>query len=185
MINEILKDTRNRMDKSIEAVTKELASVRTGKASAHLLDTVKVEAYGATMPLNQLATVTAPEARSLVVQPFDKNTISEIIKGILKADLGLNPHADGPIIRIPVPALNEERRRDLVKHCKHRAEEGKVAVRNVRRDANEHIKKAEKDKKASADECAKALDEIQKLTNGHITRIDELLERKEAEVMEV
>ena len=185
MINEILKDTMGRMDKSIEAVTKELTAVRTGKASAHLLDSVKVEAYGATMPLNQLATVNAPEARLLVVQPYDKNTLGDIIKGILKADLGLNPHADGPIIRIPVPALNEERRRELVKHCKHLAEEGKVAVRNIRRDANEHIKKAEKDKKVSADDSAKGLDEIQKLTDDHVSRIDELLERKEAEVMEV
>ena len=185
MINDILKETRGRMDKTIEAVAKELTSVRTGKASAHLLDTVKVDAYGTTMPLNQLATVSAPEARLLVVQPYDKSTIGEIIKGIQKADLGLNPHADGPIVRIAVPALNEERRRELVKHCKHLAEEGKVAVRNVRRDANDHIKKAEKDKKVSADESAKGLEEIQKLTNDHIQRIDDFVARKEAEIMEV
>jgi ribosome recycling factor len=185
MINDILKDAKSRMDKSIEAVTKELASVRTGKASVHLLDTVKVEAYGSTMPLNQLATVSAPEPRLLVVQPYDKGTSGDIVKGIYKADLGLNPNVDGPIIRIVVPALNEERRRELVKHCKHLAEEGRVAIRNIRRDANEHIKKAEKDKKASEDDAANARDEIQEVTNNHIARIDELLERREAEVMEV
>jgi ribosome recycling factor len=185
MINDILEDAKNRMDKSIEAITKELASVRTGKASVHLLDTVKVEAYGTIMPLNQLATISAPEPRLLVVQPYDKSTSGEIVKGIYKADLGLNPNVDGPIIRIVVPALNEERSRELVKHCKHLAEEGRVAVRNIRRDANEQIKKAEKDKKAPEDDAANARDEIQKVTNNHITRIDELLERKEAEVMEV
>jgi len=185
MINDILKDAKSRMDKSIEAVTKELASVRTGKASVHLLDTVKVDAYGSTMPLNQLATVSAPEPRLLVVQPYDKSTSGDIVKGIYKADLGLNPNVDGPIIRIVVPPLNEERRRELVKHCKHLAEEGRVAIRNIRRDANEHIKKAEKEKKASEDDAANAHDEIQEVTNNHIARIDELLERKEAEVMEV
>jgi len=185
MMNEILKDARIRMTKSIEAVGKELGAVRTGKASPHLLDSVKVETYGTVMPLSQLATVSANDARMLVVQAYDKGTIGDIVKGIHKADLGLNPNVDGPVIRLAVPALNEERRKELVKHCKHLAEEGKVAVRNVRRDANEHIKKGEKDKKISEDDGVKGLDEIQKLTNEFIAKIDDLVERKEAEVMEV
>jgi len=185
MMNDILKETKARMDKTIEAITKELGGVRTGKASPHLLDAVKVEAYGATMPLNQLATVSAPEARLLLVQAYDKGTVGDIVKAIQKADLGFNPNVDSQVIRIVVPPLNEERRRELVKHCKHLAEEGKVAVRNIRRDANEHIKKAEKEEKVSKDETAKGRDEIQKLTDGHISRIDDLLERKEAEIMEV
>lgn len=185
MMNEIVKDAKNRMMKTIEAVSKELGAVRTGKASPHLLDSVKVDAYGTTMPLSQLATVSAPEARLLVVQAYDKATIGDIVKGIHKADLGLNPHVDGPVIRLPVPPLNEERRKELVKHCKHLAEEGKVAVRNIRRDANEHFKKAEKDKKISEDDGKKGLEEIQKLTNEYISKIDDLVERKEAEVMEV
>ena len=185
MMNDILKDTKARMDKTIEAVTKELGGVRTGKASPHLLDSVKVDTYGTTMPLNQLATVSAPEARLLVVQAYDKGTVGDIVKGIYKADLGLNPSVDAQVIRIVVPPLNEERRRELVKHCKHLAEEGKVAVRNIRRDANEHIKKAEKDKKVSEDDAVKGRDEIQKLTDEHINRIDGLAERKEAEIMEV
>lgn len=184
-MNDILKETKARMDKTIEAITKELGGVRTGKASPHLLDAVKVEAYGATMPLNQLATVSAPEARLLLVQAYDKGTVGDIVKAIQKADLGFNPNVDSQVIRIVVPPLNEERRRELVKHCKHLAEEGKVAVRNIRRDANEHIKKAEKEEKVSKDETAKGRDEIQKLTDGHISRIDDLLERKEAEIMEV
>jgi ribosome recycling factor len=185
MMNEILKDARNRMIKTVEAVGKELGAVRTGKASPHLLDSVKVDTYGTTMPLSQLATVSAPEARMLVVQAYDKATIGDIVKGIHKADLGLNPNVDGPVIRLVVPPLNEERRKELVKHCKHLAEEGKVAVRNVRRDANEHIKKGEKDKKISEDDGAKGLEETQKLTNEFIAKIDDLVERKEAEVMEV
>lgn len=185
MMNDILKDTKARMDKTIEAITKELGAVRTGKASPHLLDSVKVETYGTTMPLNQLATVSAPEARLLLVQAYDKGTVGDIVKAIQKADLGFNPNVDSQVIRIVVPPLNEERRHDLVKHCKHLAEEGKVAVRNIRRDANEHIKKSEKDKKVSEDDSIKGRDEIQKLTDGHIVRIDDLLERKEAEIMEV
>jgi ribosome recycling factor len=185
MMNEIIKDAKLRMNKTIEAVNKELGAVRTGKASPHLLDSVKVDAYGTTMPLSQLATVSAPEARMLVVQAYDKATIGDIVKGIHKADLGLNPNVDGPVIRLVVPPLNEERRKELVKHCKHLAEEGKVAVRNVRRDANEHIKKGEKDKKISEDDGAKGLEETQKLTNEFIAKIDDLVERKEAEVMEV
>ncbi len=185
MLEELYKETGDRMHKTVEAVGREFATVRTGKASVHLLDTVKVEAYGAKMPLNQVATVSAPEPRLLVVHAFDKSTVGDIVKGIQVADLGLNPQADGQIIRIPVPALNEERRKELARHCKNIAEEGRVAVRNVRRDANERIKKAQKDKTISEDQQADALERIQKLTDEHIKEVDRLLGKKEKEVMEV
>lgn len=185
MIEDIKKDAKTRMDKTIDATTRELMAVRTGKASIHILDTVKVEAYGTTMPLNQVASATSPEPRLLVVSAFDKSTVGEIIKGIQKADLGLNPIAEGQTIRIPIPHLNEERRKELVKHCKNIAEEGRIAIRNIRRDANEHIKKAQKNKEISEDQEADAHDEIQKATDKHIKTIDELLEKKEKDVMEV
>ncbi len=185
MLDELYKETHERMQKSLEAVTREFSTVRTGKASVHLLDTVKVEAYGARMPLDQVATVSAPETRLLVVHPFDKSTVGDIVKGIQKADLGLNPQVDGQIIRLPIPALNEERRKELVRHCKNIAEEGRVGIRNTRRDANERIKKAQKDKSISEDQEADALDKIQELTDEHVKEIDDLLEKKEKDVMEV
>jgi ribosome recycling factor len=185
MKDDILKDAKARMGKSLEAVTKEMGAIRTGKASAHLLDTVKVEAYGSLMPINQVATISAPEPRLLLVQAFDKTTVGEIVKGIQKADLGLNPSVDGQLIRLPVPALNEERRKELVRHCKHLAEEGRVSVRNIRRDANDHLKKVEKDKEISEDQAADGRDDIQALTNEFIARIDDMMERKEADVLEV
>ena len=185
MTDEILKDTRERMHRTVDAVARELGTVRTGKASTHLLDTVKVEAYGSVMPLNQVATVTAPEARLLVVQAFDKSTVGDIVKAIQKADLGLNPAVDGQVIRLAIPQLNEERRKELVKHCKHLAEEGRVAVRNVRRDANDQFKKAQKEKKISEDQEADGHDEAQNLTDDYIKQIDDLLSKKEKEVMEI
>jgi ribosome recycling factor len=185
MLETLYKDVKGHMRKSVEAITREFGSVRTGKASVHLLDTVKVEAYETVMPLNQVATVAAPEPRLLVVQPFDKSTVGNIVKAIQKADLGLNPLVEGHFIRVPVPALNEERRRELVKHCKHIAEEGRVAIRNIRRDANERLKKAFKDKQVSEDDEKEGLEEIQKITNDTIKEIDILLARKETEVMEV
>ena len=185
MLDELFKETKEKMLKSVEAVQREFRVVRTGKASTHLLDTVKVEAYGSTMPLNQVATVSAPEPRLLTIQAFDKNTVGDIVKGIQVANLGLNPSVDGQVIRIPVPALNEERRKELVKHCKHIAEEGRVAIRNIRRDANEHLKKAQKDKTISEDQEADGHDEIQKITDETTKQIDVLLEEKETEVMEV
>jgi ribosome recycling factor len=185
MLEEIIKDAKDRMGKTIESVSKELSSVRTGKASTHLLDSVKVDAYGSTMPLNQLASVSAPEARLLVVQAFDKSTVGEIVKGIQKADLGLNPNVDGQVIRCAVPPLNEERRKELVRHCKQLAEDGRVAVRNIRRDGNDQLKKAEKDKEVSEDQAADGRDEIQKHTDAFIEKIDDMLEKKEAEVLEV
>ncbi|MBU0985370.1 MAG: ribosome recycling factor [candidate division Zixibacteria bacterium] len=185
MLNEIFSNTKDRMNKTVEAVARDLGTVRTGKASTHLLDSVKVEAYGSTMPLNQLATVSAPEARLLVVQAFDKSTVTEIVKAIQKADLGLNPSVDGQTIRLPVPALNEERRKELVKQCKNMAEDGRVAIRNIRRDGNEQAKQAEKDKDISEDQEKDARDEIQKMTDKYIKKIDELLVAKEKEVLEV
>ncbi|HWR82948.1 MAG TPA: ribosome recycling factor [Candidatus Deferrimicrobium sp.] len=185
MVEEIYKDAHNRMHKTMEALTREFTTVRAGKASVHLLDMVKVQAYGTALPLNQVATVSAPEARLLVVQAFDKGTISEIVRGIQVADLGLNPQVDGQIIRVPIPALTEERRKELAKHCKHLAEEARVAVRNIRRDANEHLKKAMKDKKISEDEEIGGLDKIQKMTDEHIKEIDSLLAKKEKEVTDV
>jgi ribosome recycling factor len=185
MLDKTYKETKERMDKTLDAISREFGTVRTGKASPHLLDTVKVDAYGSTMPLNQLATVTVPEARLLVVQAFDKSTVGDIVKAIQKADLGLNPAVDGQIIRLPVPPLNEERRKELVKHCKHLAEEGRVSVRNIRRDANDLIKKAEKASDISEDQSKDGLDEVQKITDEYVKKIDEMLERKEKEVMEV
>ncbi|UCD63545.1 MAG: ribosome recycling factor [Candidatus Zixiibacteriota bacterium] len=185
MFESILRETKQRMQKSVEAVSRELATVRTGKASVHLLDSVKVEAYGTVMPLNQVASLSTPEPRLLVVQAFDKSTVGEIVKGIQKADLGLNPVVEGQIVRVPVPPLNEERRKELVKHCRNIAEDGRVAVRNIRRDANEQAKKAQKAKELSEDQEADAHDEVQKLTDDSIKAIDELLGKKEKEVMEV
>lgn len=166
-------------------MVRELSTIRTGKATPGLLNSVKVEAYGTVMPLNQVATVSAPEARLLVVQAFDKTTVGEIVKGIHKADLGLNPSVDGQVIRINIPSLNEERRRELVKHCKKIAEESRVAARNIRRDANELIKKAQKDKDISEDEEKEGLAEIQKITDEIVKKIDEVMTKKEKEIMEV
>ncbi len=185
MLDALYKEVREHMDKSVDAIKREFASVRTGKASPHLLDTVVVEAYGTTMPLNQVATVSAPEPRLIVVQAFDKSTVGDIIKGIQKADLGLNPSADGALIRIPIPALNEERRKELVRHCKNIAEEGRIACRNIRRDANDRVKAMQKESEISEDQEKDAHDEIQKITDDHTKKIDDLLAKKEEEVMEV
>jgi len=185
MLDELYKQTQDKMNKTVESVKRELGTVRAGKATPHLLDTVKVEAYGTMMPLNQVATVTAPEPRLLVVQAFDKSTVGNIIKGIQVADLGLNPSADGQLIRVPVPALNEDRRKDLVKHCRDIAEKGRVAVRNNRRDANEAAKKGLKDKLISEDQEKLALEKVQKFTDDFIKQIDETLVKKEKDIMEV
>lgn len=181
----IKEDARDRMQKAVAATQRELASVRTGKASAALLEPVRVSYYGSEVPLSQAASISVPEARMIVVQPWEKQMTGEISKAILKAELGLNPIVDGNLIRVPIPALNEERRRDMVKLVKRHAEEGKVAVRNIRRDANDHLKKAEKDKTISEDVHHRLSDEIQKLTDEFIAQIDKMVTAKEAEVMEV
>ena len=184
-MDELFKETNERMSKSVEAVARELGVVRTGKASTHILDSVKVEAYGSVMPLNQVASISAPEPRLLVVTAFDKATVGDIVKGIQKSNLGLNPSVDAQVIRLAIPQLNEERRKELVKQCKHLAEEGRIAIRNIRRDVNDAAKKAQKDKEISEDQEADAHDEAQKLTDEYIKKIDQLLETKEKEVMEV
>ena len=185
MQEQILKDAKERMTKSVAATAKELGTIRTGKASPSLLDTVRVESYGSVMPLNQLATITVPEARLLVVQAFDKNTVGDIAKAIQKADLGLNPSVDGQIIRLPIPPLNEERRKELVKRCKTVAEDGRVAIRNIRRDAKDSIKEREKNKDISEDAAMKAHDDVQELTDTYINQVDALCIKKERELMEV
>ena len=180
-----LQKARQRMDGAIEALRREFAGVRTGKATPALLDTVKVEAYGSPMPLNQVGTVTAPEARMLLVQPWDKSLLKAIEKALRESDLGLNPSNDGSIIRIPIPPLTEERRKEYVKLLHKLTEEARVAVRNVRRDANDEVKHRQKDEGLSEDDVRREQAEVQKLTDQYIAKIEELMKHKEAEIMEV
>jgi len=180
-----LKEVKGRMDKALEAMRREFASVRTGKASPALLEHVRVEAYETQMPLEQLSTISAPEPRLLVVQPWDKNLMGAIEKAIRSADLGLNPSNDGSVIHVPIPPLNEERRQELVRVLHKMAEEGRVSIRNARRSANDEIKAKMKDGEISEDEGHRTLDEIQKLTDEYVNKIDALLKAKEEEVMEV
>ncbi|MEX0935286.1 MAG: ribosome recycling factor [Gemmatimonadota bacterium] len=180
-----IEKVKNQMDEALQAVRREFGTVRTGKATPALLDTVRVEAYGSSMPLNQVATVSTPEASLIVVQPFDQSLIGEIEKGIMQADLGLNPANDGHVVRVPIPSLNEERRREYVKLLHKMAEEGRISLRHARREGNDEIKARIKEGELSDDQGRRAMDEIQKLTDEHTARIDELLERKEREVMTV
>jgi len=184
-----LKDSflqlKTRMEKAVEDLRKEMASTRTGRASVHMLDSVTVEAYGSQMPLNQLANVSAPEPQLITVQAWDVSLIGAIEKAIRGGDLGLNPMNDGKLVRVPVPALTEERRKDMVKHLHKVLEEHRTAVRNIRRDGNELIKKALKDKKITEDEERGALDQIQKLTDDEIKKMEELAKGKEKEVMSI
>ena len=184
-IKDIVNDARKRMDSAVEDVRKKLTTVRTGRASVSLLDGVTVEYYGTEMPLNQVATIHAPESTLLTVQPFDPTQLGNIEKAIRASELGLNPSDDGKLIRVPIPPLTEERRRQMVKVVHEVAEEHRTAVRNVRRDANDHLKKMLKDKTISEDAEKDGLDQIQKLTDQHISKINELSEHKEKEVMTV
>lgn len=181
----ILKDAKSRMDKTLEALRLELVKIRTGKATTALLDGIKVEYYGTNTPLNQVANVTVLDAHTLSVTPWDKTVVQAVDKAILEANIGLNPVSDGTNLKIPIPPLNEERRKELVKLVKKFGEESKIAVRNVRRDANDHLKKAEKDKKLSEDQLKDAEDSVQKLTDEHIKKVDDILKHKEVEIMEV
>jgi len=176
---------KTRMDKAVEDFRKAMAATRTGRASVHMLDSVNVDYYGSQMPLNQIAGVHAPEAQLITVQPFDPSALGAIEKAIRTADLGLNPMNDGKIIRVPVPSLTEERRKEMVKHLHRVLEEHRTAIRNIRRDGNEAIKKALKDKKITEDQEKRALDEIQKLTDDEIKKMDEMSKGKEKEVMEL
>ena len=173
------------MARAVEALKKEFGSIRTGRASLSLLDEIMVNYYETPTPLQQLASLSIPESRQMAIQPWDPKVISEIEKAILKSDLGLTPMNDGKIIRINIPPLTEERRKQLVKTVKKKAEEAKVAVRNIRRDANEELKKLEKEKHISEDVVKKSEDEIQKITDSYITRVDDVLANKEKEIMEV
>ena len=185
MIDDVLKDATRRMDKSVENARHEFTTVRTGRAAATLLDRVQVTAYGTKMPINQLATIGVPEPRMLTITPFDKSIMKDIERGILESDLGLTPSSDGKLVRLPIPQLTEERRKELVKVVRQMAEEGRVAVRNVRRDAIRHLEELVKNREVGDDEERTAETHVQKLTDEHTARIDELLRRKEAEIMEV
>ncbi len=180
-----VKDARQRMDKTIEAFRTEIAKIRTGKATTALLDGIKVDYYGNQSPLNQVGNVSVLDAHTISITPWDKNMVQVIDKAILASDLGLNPISDGTNIKIPIPPLTEERRKELVKLVKKFGEEAKVALRNVRRDANDHLKKLEKEKKMTEDDLKEAEKETQKLTDEHIGKIDEIIKHKEKEIMEV
>ncbi|MBI3004695.1 MAG: ribosome recycling factor [Ignavibacteriales bacterium] len=185
MVKDILRNGEDRMKKAVEVVREEFVKIRTGKATTALLDGIRVEYYGQTVPLNQVANVSTPDVHSIAVQPWEKNMIQPIEKAILNANLGLNPVTDGNLVRVPIPPLNEERRRELVKLIKKFGEDGKIAVRNVRRDAIEHLKKSEKQEHFSEDERKRGEQEAQKLTDKFIKDIDNLLAMKEKEIMEV
>ena len=185
MINDLLKESEDKMSKTIDVLRKEFASLRAGRANPALLDKVTVDYYGTMVPVNQTANISCPEPRLILIQPWDKNTIPQIEKAILKSDLGLTPASDGNVLRINIPQLTEERRKDLVKTCGKKAEEAKVVIRNIRRDLNDKIKDLEKSKTVSEDESKRALDNAQKLTDKHIKNIDEVLSQKEKEIMEV
>src|ERR1044071_1344718 len=184
-LKEVYTQLKSRMDKAVEDFRANLAAARTGRATVHMLDTVRVPYYGSEMPLNQIAQVHAPEAQLLTVQPYDPSIIGDIEKAVRSAGLGLNPQNDGKMIRIPVPPLTEERRREMVKHLNKILEDHRTAVRNVRRDGNDAIKKAMKDKKITEDEERRALEEIQKLTDDEIKKMEELCKAKEKEIMQV
>jgi len=184
-VETILAEARKRMKSSIETLKKEMATVRTGRANAGILDTLHVDYYGSMMPINQIAGISVPEASMLVIAPFDKKSIKAIETAILKSELGLNPANDGNVIRLPIPPLNEERRRELVKLTKKFGEDGKISIRNVRRDAIEHLKKSEKAEHFSEDDRKKGEQEIQKMTDKGIKDIDSLLAQKEKDIMEV
>lgn len=185
MIDDIIKDADARMGKSIDSLHTELAKIRTGRAHPSLLDQVKVDYYGSMTPINQLANVTVEDARTLVVTPWEKNMVPKVEKAIMTSDLGLNPATAGSVIRIPMPPLTEERRRDLVRVVRQEAEQARVAIRNIRRDANSDFKDLLKDKEISEDEERQAEDRVQKLTDKHVAKVDEVLAVKEAELMEV
>jgi ribosome recycling factor len=180
-----LAEARAQMEKALEALRREFASVRAGKATPALLDTVRVEAYGSKLPINQVGTVSAPEPRLVVVQPWDKSLIPAVEKAIREAQLGLNPSNDGSVIRIPIPPLTEERRKEMVRMLHKMAEEGRVAIRHARQEAREAIKRRQQAHEVSEDDARRELDEVQRLTDEYIAKVDQLLKAKEQEVMEV
>jgi ribosome recycling factor len=178
-------DLKRRMDHAVTGFQSSLAAIRTGRASAHMLDSIKVDYYGTPTPVNQMAQVSAPEPQLILISPYDPSMVKEIEKAIQTSDLGFNPLTDGKVIRVPVPPMTEERRRDVVKHLNKVLEEHRTTVRNVRRDGNDSLKKLAKEKKISEDEEKRALEEVQKMTDEEIRRMEDLSRRKEAEVMQV
>lgn len=185
MTKQVLDELNEKMTKTLASFKSELTKVRTGRATPALLDGVRVDYYGSEMPLSQVASVSAPEPRQLLIQPWEASMLSVIEKAILTADLGLNPQNDGKLIRVPLPMLTEERRKDLVKHIKKMGEECKIALRNERRDANEVVKKLEKDKKLTQDDAKKAGDQVQKKTDDFVAEVEKVLGAKEKEIMSV
>lgn len=182
---EIIRDFKGRIDKTLDDLRRELGKIRTGRANAALLEGIQVESYGTRMPLNQAATVTVPDARTIVIKPFDRSQIPAIEKGINESSIGITPQNDGTVVRLPVPALTEDRRKEIAKQVKKKGEEHKIAVRNLRRDANEQIKAQAKDSAISTDDEKRLLDQAQKETDGGIAKVDEIVARKEKEVMEI
>jgi ribosome recycling factor len=185
MVQEQIQDAKTRMHKAIESLRTELTTVRTGRASPGLVEHLRVDYYGTPTPLNQLATISTPDARLIVIQPYDRGGLSAVEKAILKSDLGLTPSNDGTVIRLAIPPLTEDRRRDLAKHVRHRVEEARVAVRNVRRDAHDHLRKMEHDHSLSQDDLHRSETELQKLTDEQVKEIDKMGEEKEQEVLTV
>ena len=184
-LKELSADLKRRMDQAVAAFQSNLASIRTGRASVHMLDQIKVDYYGTPTPISQIAQLSAPEAQLILIQPWDPSLLKEIEKALRTSDLGFNPLSDGKLLRVPVPPMTEERRRDVVKHLNRVLEEQRTAVRNVRRDGNDALKKVAKDKKISEDEEKRSLEEIQKMTDEEIRRMEELARRKEVDVMQV
>jgi ribosome recycling factor len=184
-LKDLYNDLRRRMDQSVSDFQANLASTRTGRASVHMLDQIKVDYYGTYTPVNQMAQVSTPEPQTILISPYDPSIVKEIEKAIQASDLGFNPISDGKVIRVPVPPMTEERRRDVVKHLNKVLEEHRTAVRNVRRDGNDALKKLAKEKKISEDEEKRALEEVQKMTDEEIRRMEELSRKKEVEVMQV
>ena len=185
MIKDLLNDSEQRMEKAIENLRREFASLRAGRANPSLLDKVMVDYYGVPTPINQTANISCPDPRMILIQPWDKSLIPAIEKAIMKADLGLNPNSDGTVLRINIPQLTEERRKELVKTAGKKSEEAKVAIRNIRRDVNDSIKAMEKNKEATEDEAKNGLDDAQKMTDKFIQKVDEMLKQKEKDIMEV
>lgn len=185
MVDEVLRDCEQRMKKAVDALRKEFRGIRAGRATPALLDKITVEYYGVETPLNQVSNISAPEARLLVIQPWDKSIIPNIEKAIMQSDLGLNPSNDGNVIRLSIPTLTEERRKELDRLVRKMAEESRVAVRNIRRDANDSIKSLEDEGEISQDQARRALDKIQELTDKYVAEVDKVLKEKEAEIMEV
>jgi ribosome recycling factor len=185
MPKQVITNAKDRMTKAIQSYTRELASIRAGRASASLLDRITVDYYGAPTPVNQVAGISTPEARLLLIQPYDKSILGDIEKAILKSDLGLNPSNDGMVIRIAIPQLTEERRKELVKVVKKESEEAKVAIRNIRRDANDDLKKLEKNGEITEDEHRGYSTDIQKITDENINKIDQITKDKEKEILEI